>query len=244
MVVGISCRPRAQDGAVHMRDRPRPTRSPRAGPGWPAWSPGWPGSASPGWRPGSPRRRGSPGHRGRRADHRAAAGAAWSTSARRRSGFADKPMLLAMIVAAVLVLCGLAGRLECRRRFGGAAVFAGVAVLGLIGVSAQPGAALTAYLPTVVGLLFGYLILRTLITGCGVAARRAADAPRPTPRPGVASWAGPWSSAPRPRSRRSAGSCWPAPRRRSTPPETGSGCRRRPSPRRPYRPGPTWASPT
>ena len=54
-------------------------------------------------------------------------------------GFADKPILLAMIVLGVLLLCGLAGRLEYRRRFAGAAVFAVVAVLGLIGVSAQPG---------------------------------------------------------------------------------------------------------
>ncbi len=68
-----------------------------------------------------------------------------------------------MIVLAVLLLCGLAGRLEYRRRFGGAVVFAGVAVLGLIGVSAQPGIALPGYLPTVLGLLFGYLILRALL---------------------------------------------------------------------------------
>ena len=78
-------------------------------------------------------------------------------------GFADKPILLAMIVVAVLLLCGLAGRLEYRRRFGGAVVFAGVAVLGLLGVSAQPGITLPEYLPTVLGLLFGYLILRTLL---------------------------------------------------------------------------------
>ena len=79
-------------------------------------------------------------------------------------GFADKPVLLGMIILAVLLLCGLAGRLEYRRRFAGAAVFAVVAVLGLIGISAQPGVAPTAYLPTIVGLLLGYLILHTLIT--------------------------------------------------------------------------------
>ena len=56
-------------------------------------------------------------------------------------GFADKPILLVMVVLAVLLLCGLAGRSEYRRRFAGAAVFAVVAVLGLVGVSAQPGAA-------------------------------------------------------------------------------------------------------
>ncbi len=78
-------------------------------------------------------------------------------------GFADKPILLAMIVGAVLLLCGLAGRLEYRRRFAGAVVFAGVAVLGLLGVSAQPGITLPGYLPTVIGLLFGYLILGALL---------------------------------------------------------------------------------
>ena len=79
-------------------------------------------------------------------------------------GYADKPVLLVMVVAAVLLLCGLAGRVELRRRFAGAAVFALVAVLGLIGVSAQPGASPTAYVPTLVGLLLGYIILNTLIT--------------------------------------------------------------------------------
>ena len=79
-------------------------------------------------------------------------------------GFADKPILLGMIILAVLLLCGLAGLMEYRRRFAGAAVFAVVAVLGLIGISAQPGVAPTAYVPTIIGLLLGYLILHTLIT--------------------------------------------------------------------------------
>ena len=39
----------------------------------------------------------------------------------------------------------------------------GVAVLGLLGVSAQPGITLAGYLPTVLGLLFGYLILGALL---------------------------------------------------------------------------------
>ena len=68
--------------------------------------------------------------------------------------------------------------LELRRRFGGAAVFALVAVLGLVGVSAQSGAGITAYVPTIVGLLFGYLILCTLITKLRQwRPRRAADQP-------------------------------------------------------------------
>jgi DMSO/TMAO reductase YedYZ molybdopterin-dependent catalytic subunit len=79
-------------------------------------------------------------------------------------GFADKPVLLIMIVLGVLVLCGLAGRLEYRRRFAGSAVFAVVAGVGLIGISAQPGVTPSAFVPTIVGLVLGYVILHTLIT--------------------------------------------------------------------------------
>ncbi len=78
-------------------------------------------------------------------------------------GFADKPILIALIVAAVLALCGLAGQLEHRRRFGGGAVFALVAVLGVIGVGARSGASANAYIPTVIGLLLGYMIMSTLV---------------------------------------------------------------------------------
>jgi DMSO/TMAO reductase YedYZ molybdopterin-dependent catalytic subunit len=78
-------------------------------------------------------------------------------------GTADKPVLLAMIVVAVLILCALAGQLELRRRYAGAAVFAVVAVLGLIGIGAQPDVTLPAYVPTMVGLLIGYMILSILI---------------------------------------------------------------------------------
>ena len=79
-------------------------------------------------------------------------------------GFADKPVLLALIVATVLIICALAGELEWRRRFAGAAVFAAVAALGLIGISAQPGVSLSAYVPAIVGLLLGYMILSALIS--------------------------------------------------------------------------------
>jgi DMSO/TMAO reductase YedYZ molybdopterin-dependent catalytic subunit len=78
-------------------------------------------------------------------------------------GIADKPVLLAIIVVAVLILCALAGQLEWRRRFAGAAVFAVVAVLGITGIAAQPEATIAAYVPTVVGLLLGYMILSTLV---------------------------------------------------------------------------------
>jgi DMSO/TMAO reductase YedYZ molybdopterin-dependent catalytic subunit len=79
-------------------------------------------------------------------------------------GLADKPVLLAMIVVGVLIICAIAGELELRRRFAGAALFGVVAVLGLIGVGAQPDVTLTAYVPTIVGLLLGYMILSTLIS--------------------------------------------------------------------------------
>ncbi len=79
-------------------------------------------------------------------------------------GLADKPVLLAIIVVAVLIICALAGELEWRRRFAGAALFAVVAVLGIIGIAAQPDATINAYVPTIVGLLLGYMILSTLIS--------------------------------------------------------------------------------
>ena len=78
-------------------------------------------------------------------------------------GTADKPVLLGIIVAGVLVLCGLAGQLELRHRFAGAAVFGLVAVLGIVGISAQPGVTINAYLPIVIGLVLGYIIMNSLI---------------------------------------------------------------------------------
>jgi DMSO/TMAO reductase YedYZ molybdopterin-dependent catalytic subunit len=79
-------------------------------------------------------------------------------------GTADKPVLIAMITVAVLVLCGLAGQLERRRRYAGAALFGVIAVLGIVGVAARPGNGPSAYVPTFIGLLIGYMILSTLIT--------------------------------------------------------------------------------
>ena len=78
-------------------------------------------------------------------------------------GAADKPVLVAIITVAVLVACAFAGQAELRRRLGGAAVLAVVAVLGLAGIAARAGADLLVYLPTVVGLGLGYLLLRLLI---------------------------------------------------------------------------------
>ncbi len=78
-------------------------------------------------------------------------------------GQADKPILLAIIVVAVLVVAAIAGQVERSRRFGGAVLFAVIAVLGIIGIAAQPGAALSAYVPIIVGLLLGYMLLNTLV---------------------------------------------------------------------------------
>ena len=78
-------------------------------------------------------------------------------------GFADKPILLTLVVLGVLLLCGLAGRLEYRRQFAGFAVLAPVTVLGLSGVASQPGATLTAYAPAMAGLLATYLVLNALV---------------------------------------------------------------------------------
>ncbi|GAA1429290.1 sulfite oxidase [Microlunatus lacustris] len=78
-------------------------------------------------------------------------------------GTADKPVLVAIITVAVLVVCALAGQAELRRRFGGAALLAVVAVLGLVGVAARAGSDPMVYLPTIVGLALGYLLLRVMV---------------------------------------------------------------------------------
>ena len=78
-------------------------------------------------------------------------------------GAADKPVLVVIITVAVLVACAFAGQAELRRRLGGAAVLAVVAVLGLVGIGARAGADLRVNLPTVVGLGLGYIVLRALI---------------------------------------------------------------------------------
>ena len=79
-------------------------------------------------------------------------------------GFADKPILTAIVVVVVLAVAGLGGQLEQRRRFAGIAVFAGLAVLGLVGVNLRGSDPVRDSLPTVVGLLVGYLILDALVT--------------------------------------------------------------------------------
>ncbi|HYI58989.1 MAG TPA: molybdopterin-dependent oxidoreductase [Microlunatus sp.] len=78
-------------------------------------------------------------------------------------GTADKPVLLVIIGLGVLALCGLAGRLEQRRPYGGGLVFAAIAAVGLIAVLTGGQASLRALVPTVLGLVAGYLVLRMLV---------------------------------------------------------------------------------
>ena len=78
-------------------------------------------------------------------------------------GTADKPVLLVIIVLGVLALCGLAGRLEQRRAYGGGLVFAAIAAVGLIAVLTGGQSSIRAIVPTVLGLFAGYLLLRLLV---------------------------------------------------------------------------------
>ncbi|HET9648075.1 MAG TPA: molybdopterin-dependent oxidoreductase [Microlunatus sp.] len=79
-------------------------------------------------------------------------------------GTADKPVLLATILLAVLALCGLAGVLELRRSTTGGLVFAGLAAIGLIAVLSGAQPSIRAIVPSLLGLLAGYLVLRALIS--------------------------------------------------------------------------------
>ena len=79
-------------------------------------------------------------------------------------GTADKPVLLVIIGLGVLALCGLAGRLEQRRPFGGGLVFAAIAAVGVIAVLTGGQASFRALVPTVLGLVVGYLVLRMLVS--------------------------------------------------------------------------------
>ncbi len=78
-------------------------------------------------------------------------------------GTADKPFLLTVIFFGVLALCGLAGALELRRSYAGGPVFAVIAAIGLVAVLTSSDPSLRAIIPTLLGLLAGYLVLRALI---------------------------------------------------------------------------------
>ena len=79
-------------------------------------------------------------------------------------GTADKPILIVIVALGVLALAALGGVAELRRKGAGAAVFALVAVIGLVAVGLGSGATVSAYVPTVVGLLLGFMLLSTLVT--------------------------------------------------------------------------------
>ncbi|MCW2810799.1 MAG: putative oxidoreductase, partial [Friedmanniella sp.] len=79
-------------------------------------------------------------------------------------GTADKPILVTIIVVALLLVFALAGQREHRRPWGGALVFGVLAVVAVVAVTVRTQADPAAYVPTVVGLLVGYMLLSTLIT--------------------------------------------------------------------------------
>ncbi|MBM7798795.1 DMSO/TMAO reductase YedYZ molybdopterin-dependent catalytic subunit [Microlunatus panaciterrae] len=79
-------------------------------------------------------------------------------------GRADKPILLGIIALAVLLICALAGQLEYRHRYRGAAVFGLLAAVALVAVTLTPDKSPLSFLPAVVGLAAGYGILRLLLT--------------------------------------------------------------------------------
>lgn len=79
-------------------------------------------------------------------------------------GTADKPILLVIVALGVVALAALGGVAELRRKGAGAAVFALVAAVGLVAVALGSGTDVAAYVPTVVGLLLGFMLLSTLIT--------------------------------------------------------------------------------
>ena len=79
-------------------------------------------------------------------------------------GVADKPVLLTIVALGVVALAALGGVAELRRRGSGGAVFALIAVVGLVAVAIGSGSDVAAYVPTVVGLLLAFMLLSTLIT--------------------------------------------------------------------------------
>ncbi len=79
-------------------------------------------------------------------------------------GTADKPILLTIVALGVVVIAGLGGVAELRRRGGGAAVFGLVAAIGFVGVAFGAGTDLKAYVPTLVGVLLSAMLLSSLVT--------------------------------------------------------------------------------
>ncbi|GAB3953448.1 hypothetical protein GCM10027614_58880 [Micromonospora vulcania] len=158
-------------------------------------------------------------------------------------GTADK---IALLVGTAVLLGGFAallGVLAVRRLTIGLAGIAAFAVLGVAAALTRPGADLADALPSLVGGGLGALVLWLFIAGPleldpGPGARPPRR-PRPrlrasgsTRRPGGAFSAAPGCCSARPRWPGSAGTGWPGDAG-CPPPGTRSGCRRRPTPRRP-----------
>jgi DMSO/TMAO reductase YedYZ molybdopterin-dependent catalytic subunit len=107
-------------------------------------------------------------------------------------GTADKPVLLTGTVVGVLVLCGIGGQLELRRRYAGAAVFGLVALIGAVAVLTRERWQVQSVIPTLLGLLVGYLVLHLLIARLRRTEQAAAELvqtsppSRPDPRHGAA----------------------------------------------------------
>ncbi len=78
-------------------------------------------------------------------------------------GTADKPVLLVIILLGVLALCALGGVLELRRRYSGAFVFGAVALVGITGVGVGLPGQVQVFVPTVVGLVIGYVVMHLLV---------------------------------------------------------------------------------
>ena len=79
-------------------------------------------------------------------------------------GTADKPILLGIIAAAVVIIAAFAGQLEHRTKRAGAVIFAVLAVIGIVGVASLSYRSASGFLPTIIGLAAGYGILRMLLT--------------------------------------------------------------------------------
>ncbi|SDS78169.1 molybdopterin-dependent oxidoreductase [Microlunatus soli] len=78
-------------------------------------------------------------------------------------GFADKPILLAVVGVVALLVAGASGRLEYARRSAGLIGPVLLTAFSVIAIGRQPDVTGTAYVPVVIGLAVAYLVLRPLV---------------------------------------------------------------------------------
>lgn len=78
-------------------------------------------------------------------------------------GFADKPILLAVVGVVALLVAGASGRLEYARRGAGLIGPVLLTVVSLFAIGHQPDVGATAYVPVIIGLAVDYLVLRPLV---------------------------------------------------------------------------------